>query len=145
MPDYGATDRVRSFVARKFIEPARHRGERTITINAGSLGKLLEEHNILPSNRFPIICGAMGSPKFAKSNRVRLQSRQGPRSGLSSTTTFTFSLEPDQTPNTPPESGSTPGSNLDLFLELRGILKSTYKHLGGAEAFHRNESESWNR
>src|SRR5271154_4218989 len=98
MPDYGATDRVRSFVARQFIEPARNRGERIITIHAGMLGKLLEEHNILSSNRFPIICGAIGSPKFAKKNRISLQSRRGPRSGLSSSATFTFTLEPDTPP-----------------------------------------------
>lgn len=145
MPDYGATDRVRRFVAQQFIEPARKQGERTVTIHAGKLGKLLEERNILPPNRFPIICGAMGSPKFAKSNRVRLQSRQGPK--LSSTVTFTFVLEPNEPANSgSSEGGSTPpASSADAFLSLRGIMKSTYQKLGGAEAFHRRESESWDR
>jgi hypothetical protein len=147
MPDYGATDRVRRFVAQQFIEPARKQGERTVTIHAGTLGKLLQERNILPPNRFPIICGAMGSPKFAKSNRVRLESRQGPDSGLSSTTTFTFVLEPSE----PASSGSSadsrpaPANSADAFLRLRGIMKSAYQKLGGAEAFHRRESEGWER
>jgi len=141
MPDYGATDRVRRFVAQQFIEPARNRGEHTVTINAGTLGRLLEERNILPPNRFPIICGAMGSPKFARRYRVRLQSREGPRSGLSSTATFTFALEPDD-PAAGPLGGNA-GPKPDPFFELRGILKTTYKRLGGAEPFHRRESESW--
>jgi hypothetical protein len=147
MPDYGATDRVRRFVAQQFIEPARKQGERTVTVHAGTLGKLLAERNILPPNRFPIICGAMGSPKFAKSNRVRLESRQGPDSGLSSTTTFTFVLEPSE----PASSGSSadsrpaPANSADAFLGLRGIMKSAYQKLGGAEAFHRRESEGWER
>jgi hypothetical protein len=146
MPDYGATDRVRRFVAQQFIEPARKLGERTVTIHTGKLGKLLEERNILSSNRYPIICGAMGSPKFARSNRVRLQSRQGPK--LSSTVTFTFVLEPNEAtgPGSSSEGGSTPPASSAVdFLSLRGIMKSAYQKLGGAEAFHRRESESWDR
>ena len=42
MPDYGATDRVRRFVLREIIEPARRRGEQKVTIHAGTLGKLLQ-------------------------------------------------------------------------------------------------------
>jgi hypothetical protein len=149
MPDYGATDRVRRFAAQRFIEPARRRGERLVTIHAGKLGKLLEEQNLLASNRFPIICGAIGSPLFARKYKVRLQSREGPRSGLSSSAIFTFSLEPEQTdqgPATPAsESTGKPGARHDPFMELRGLLKATYKHLGGAEAFHRRESESWDK
>lgn len=140
MPDYGATDRVRRFVLQEIIEPARRRGERKVTIHAGTLGKLLQERNVLQSNRFPIICGAVGLPDFAKENRISLQSRQGPR--LSSTTTFTFTLEPivERQGQTTEES-----SEDNSFLGLRGILKTTYEQLGGAEKFHRTERESWDR
>ncbi len=31
------------------------------------------------------------------------------------------------------------------FRRLRGILKATYEQLGGAEAFHCGERESWER
>src|ERR1035437_4239843 len=137
MPDYGATDRVRRFVLQEIIEPARRRGERKVTIHAGTLGKLLQERNVLQSNRFPIICGAVGLPDFAKENRLSLESRQGPR--LSSTTTFTFTLEPIA--ERPGQSTEKPDGN--SFLGLRGILKATYEHLGGAEKFHRSERESW--
>lgn len=151
MPNYGATEKVRSFVAENYIEPARRRGERTVTIHAGALSKVLQEQNILPPNRFPIICGAMGSPLFAKKNRISLNSRKGPSSGLSSTATFTFTLDPTELPpNTvtppPPPFGGTSGSPPQTsFLSLRGILKATYRKLGGAESFHRSEFESWNR
>jgi hypothetical protein len=140
MPDYGATDRVRRFVLREIIEPARRRGEQKVTIHAGTLGKLLQERNVLPSNRFPIICGAVGSPGFAKANRISLQSREGPR--LSSTTTFTFSLESVAERQGQNTEGPSEGRS---FLRLRGILKATYKQLGGAEQFHRRERESWDR
>lgn len=151
MPNYGATEKVRSFVAENYIEPARQRGEGTVTIHAGSLSKVLQEHNILPPNRFPIICGAMGSPIFAKKNHLSLDSRQGPSSGLSSTATFTFTLKPiAPSPNSvrPVSSqgdGTPPVASQSSFLSLRGLLKATYKKLGGAESFHRRESENWDR
>jgi len=150
MPNYGATEKVRSFVAENYIEPARRRGERTVTIHAGALGKVLQERDILPSNRFPIICGAMGSPIFAKRNRVTLASRQGPASGLSSSATFTFTLEPTPPPpndvKPPSQNGGTPSASFQVsFKALRGILKVTYQNLGGGEAFHRRESESWDK
>jgi len=151
MPNYGATEKVRTFVAENYIEPARQRGERTVTIHAGALGKVLQERDILPSNRFPIICGAMGSPIFAKKNRVTLASRQGPASGLSSSATFTFNLDPAapspnaaKQPSLQNDEKPRPSSQVS-FKSLRGILKATYKNLGGGEAFHRRESESWNQ
>jgi hypothetical protein len=148
MPDYGATDRVRRFVQQEVIEPARRRGERTVTIHAGTLGKLLQERNILPSNRFPIICGAVGLPEFAKRNRISLQSRRGPK--LSSTTTFVFTLEPPVGDPGDAATESLEGTGIsgapdDSFLSLRGILKATYRQLGGAETFHGRERESWDR
>ena len=31
------------------------------------------------------------------------------------------------------------------FSKLRGILKATYEQLGGSEAFHQRELESWEK
>jgi len=151
MPNYGATERVRTFVTKNYIEPARQRGERTVTIHAGTLSKVLEEQKILPPNRFPIICGAMGSPAFAKRNHISLDSRQGPSSGLSSNATFTFTINPiASSPNNAKPSFSQGGGSAgtpshNSFMALRGILKATYQNLGGAESFHHRESESWNQ
>jgi hypothetical protein len=149
MADYGATERVRRFVAQQIIEPARRRGERRIAVHAGNLGKLLEERKVLPANRYPIICGALGSAKFARSYGVSLVSREGPPSGQSSAVTFTFRLEPqDAQADVSREASSKEGflpASVNSFLELRGVLKGTYRKLGGSDAVHGAERESWER
>jgi hypothetical protein len=142
MADYGATERVRQFVAQQIFEPARKRGEEKVTIHVGRLGKLLEERKVLQANRNPIICGAVGSPIFARKNRAVLESRQGPAKGLSSSATFTFKLEPIE--SQPAQTEMRSGSQSE-FMKLYGILQSTYKELGGATAFHEAERESWER
>jgi hypothetical protein len=144
MADYGSTDRVRHSAAEQYIEPARRRGEEIVKIHSGTFGKFLVEHKVLPPNRFPIICNALRSKQFAKENRITLQEVQGPPSGRSSTVTFVYKIEPVSTPSqhsSPPPASKRANS----FLKLRGILKPTYERLGGAEAFHRRERESWDR
>jgi hypothetical protein len=56
---------------------------------------------------------------------------------------FIYKIEPLPPGSHPPT--TPPASAADAFLSLRGILKSTYQKLGGAEAFHTRESESWNK
>jgi hypothetical protein len=150
MADYGATERVRKFVVQQFFEPARRRGERTVSVNSGTLGKMLEERKVLPANRYPIICGALGSSKFARSHGVSLERREGPPSGQSSAVTFTFRLEPLDLAPAGRDRGSSGGGSstpplTSSFLGLRGILKETYRQLGGARAVHEAERESWER
>jgi hypothetical protein len=144
MADYGSTDRVRRTATEQYIAPARRRNETTVKIHSGAFGKFLVQNNILPPNRFPIICNALKSGKFLKENRLVLEEIQGPPSGRSSTVTFVYKVEP-QAPS-PPGSSSDPDTNSpNSFLNLRGILKETYKQFGGAEQFHRRERESWDR
>jgi hypothetical protein len=148
MADYGATERVRRFVVQQFFEPARRRGERRVTIHAGSLSKLLEEKNLLQPNRYPVICGAMTNARFASRHGAILEERQGPQSGLSSSATFTFVLEPVAPgKRSVGEDGSrahVPASD-SKFMALRGIMKEMYAELGGATAFHEAERDAWDR
>ena len=139
MADYGSTDRVRRSAAQQYIEPARSRGETIVKIHSGTFGKALVERKILPPNRFPIICNALSSTKFQKENHATLLDVQGPRSGKSSTVTYVYRLEP-----TSPSQKST-GKDNSLFMQMRGVLKKSYKKLGGAESFHKSERESWDR
>jgi hypothetical protein len=140
MPDYGSTDRVRRSAAHEYIQPARRRGEKVVKINSGTFGKSLVEHKILQPNRFPIICNALRSEKFQKDNQLTLVEVQGPPSGRSSTMTFVYRLE-----SMPDAPITTSGNEPSLFESLRGVLRKSYKQLGGADAFHHAERESWER
>jgi hypothetical protein len=139
MPDYGSTDRVRRSAAEAFIKPARQRGDKFVTIHSGTLERMLVERKLLQPNRFPVVCNALRSRKFSQENGLRLQEIQSPAaSGQSSTVSFVFSLEPEA-PTSPR------GLHEPSFNDLRGLLKQTYRKLGGAAAFHAEERESWNR
>ena len=139
MADYGSTDRVRRSAAQQYIEPARSRGETIVKIHSGTFGRSLVESKVLPPNRFPIICNALHSKKFQKDNRVILLDVQGPPSGRSSTVTYVYRLEP--TAHSPQASDRDD----NLFMRMRGVLKKSYKKLGGAESFHHSERESWDQ
>jgi hypothetical protein len=144
MPNYGSTDKVRRTAAEQYIVPARRRSEKVVTIHSGAFGKFLVQNKILPPNRFPIICNALKSAKFLKENHLILEEIQGPPSGNSSTVTFVYKVEP-----LPSGSHSAPKNRSEVssgsFMSLRGIMKSAYEKLGGAEVFHRRESESWDK
>jgi len=142
MPTYGSTDKVRKTASEQYIAPARKRSETTVTIHSGDFNKFLVQNRVLPPNRFPIICNALQSKKFLQENHLTLKEVQGPPSGKSSTVKFIYKIEPLPPGSTPP---STPANSADAFLSLRGIMKSTYQKLGGAEAFHRRESGSWDK
>ena len=142
MPDYGSTDRVRRTAAQEYIEPARRRGDTIVKIHSGILGKSLVANNLLSPNRFPIICNALKSAKFQKENGLTLLEVESPPtalSGRSSTLTFVYRLDPHRDLE---DKGDFPVKEV-TFDQLRGIARETYRKLGGAEAFHRAERESW--
>ena len=143
MATYGSTDKVRKTASEQYIAPARNRSETTVTIHSGDSNKFLVQNRVLPPNRFPIICNALQSKKFLQENHLTLKEVQGPPSGKSSTVKFIYKIEPLPPGSRPP--ATAPASSADAFLSLRGIMKSTYQKLGGAEVFHARESESWNK
>ena len=143
MANYGATDLVRRKAVERYIAPARRDSQTTVTIHSGDFNKFLVQNRVLAPNRFPIICNALQSKKFLQENHLTLKEVQGPPSGRSSTVKFIYKIEP--LPPGSPNSPSAEANSADAFLSLRGIMKSTYQKLGGAEAFHRRESESWDR
>jgi hypothetical protein len=140
MADYGATDRVRRSAAEQYIHPARARKQSTIKIHTGTFEKSLVQRGVLQPNRFPIVCNALRSRKFLAENSLELVDVQAPPSGRSSTVVYTYRLEPVAAS---PKSAhvATPNSLLDL----RGVLKTTYKKLGGGEHFHKTQRAGWDR
>jgi hypothetical protein len=122
------SDLVRQHAAHNYISAARRRGDRTFTINAGTVHKALALHN-----RVPLVCAALGSKKFLTENHLRLISKTGPPSGQSTTVTYTYEFLRDET---------LPGT-YDAWNKLRGALKDVFAELGGGEAYLRAERSAF--
>ncbi|MGA7157518.1 MAG: hypothetical protein WBY53_11755 [Acidobacteriaceae bacterium] len=139
MAIYGTTDKVRQRAAIEYIEPARRSGATRVHIHSGNFNKHLVQNRVLPPNRLPLVCNALKSRKFLEDNNLQLEKVDGPPSGVSSTVVYTFSLNPLRGSDKPSNTPQPP----DTFLQLRGILKSTYKKLGGGEKFQKSQRETW--
>jgi hypothetical protein len=74
-------DSIRAHVFTRYIEPARRRGDRTVSFTAGSIQTELQMHNRLPS-----VCSAIGSLRFQNQFGVKVRPVSIPLN--SSTTTF---------------------------------------------------------
>jgi hypothetical protein len=122
------SDLVRQHAAEVYLSAARRRGDRTLTINVGTVHKALAL-----SNRVPLVCAALGSKKFLTENHLRLLSKTGPPSGQSTTVTYTYEFL---------EAQPSPG-NQDAWTRLRGALKDVFAELGGGEAYLRAERSAF--
>ena len=85
--------------------PARERGQRSVSIRAGTLHDEMGLYRELPN-----VCQVLAGKKFQEMARVSPPSRDGPEN--SATTTFTFQLEP-HVPE--PEPTTVPTTNLILY------------------------------
>lgn len=123
------SDQVREYAKRHYIDPARRRRETRVRIVAGDVHRALRL-----VNRVPAVCSALSSKAFLEANRLRLESREGPPSGLSTTVTFTYGFAGG------PEKGD---ESLKSFDSFRGVAKDVFAALGGGEAFIRAERAAW--
>lgn len=76
-------DDVREYVGQKYVEPARERGESEFEVVAGDVHRALGY-----SNRYPLVCSALGSQKSEDAYRLRRIAVEGPLNGV--TTRFRF-------------------------------------------------------
>src|ERR1700732_3356796 len=120
MAKLSLTDQIRDHARSQYIEPARRRREAVVQIVAGDVHKALGL-----SNRVPVVCNALSSKRFLEENRIALEGREGPPSGLSTTVRFTYRLLR--------ENGGASRSP-SPFLGLRGVAKQVFQALGGGEA-----------
>ncbi len=141
MPTRGTTDKVRQRAASNILNQPARSGATRVRIHAGSFNKHLVDSHVVPPNRLPQICSALKSHKFLADNHLSLESEKGPPSGYSSTMVYTFSLNPLPGSSKSADAPSSSGG----FLQLKGILKSTYKRLGGGEKFHNSQRETWEK
>ena len=85
MAGMSQADRIRSFAAARFVEPARDAGKPTLTIRAGDVAP-----DMGLKNRTPAVCSALRSSQFLREAGLRLVERVGPRQ--STTTEFRYEI-----------------------------------------------------
>jgi len=78
-------DDVRRYCKATYVDPARRRSEKRVSIRSGDVHGALKY-----TNRYPLVCSAIGSNRFEKMCNVKRISVEGPLNGVS--TLFTFEL-----------------------------------------------------
>ena len=79
-------ERIRAYVNKAFIEPARRAGATEASVTAGDVHK-----DLRLESRMPAVCAALDAQKFQDQYGVTLSRRSGPKQG--STVTWVFSLK----------------------------------------------------
>ena len=77
------SDTVRQHCLVHFVEPARARGDETVTIRAGDVHMALAF-----KKRMPLVCSALGSNLFENQYHVERVGVEGPLNGANATFTF---------------------------------------------------------
>jgi hypothetical protein len=80
------SDRVRDHVKRKYIDPAKKDGKKSLSIRAGDVHRELGF-----TRRIPVVCSALRSRKLQKNCDIELTYVGGPNN--STTTTFSYKLK----------------------------------------------------
>lgn len=151
----GLSSMVRDLAASTIVDVERRRGAVRFSIPVSELRKELLQRGFPPENT-PQICTTLKTSKFLDAHGLELEGIDGPPSLQSTTVVFHYRFKGTDAPaRGDAGNSSTPGKPLrkkrsvsdamEHFEAMRGILKETYKKLGGAEAFHKKERESWNR
>lgn len=125
------SDLIRQYGVETYVLPARRRGEKRFSINAGVVHKALRLDNLVPS-----VCNALASKKFLRENHLRLTFRSGPKSGKSTTVTYTYEFIDE-------EKDRKTFDRQDAWNRLRGALKDVFAEYGGGEAYLRAERASF--
>ena len=125
-------DSIRSHILDHYIDPARRRGEETITIVAKAILRDLQ----LRGDRAPSVCRALDAKKFCKENDLELVRIDGPKAKSSTTTAFTYRL---------PQRSETGHSQTarNAIRDLRGIGKDMFAAVGGGERWLRQERDAF--
>jgi hypothetical protein len=118
-------DKIRLHGREMYVLPARERGETRFSIRAGDV-----VHALGMNGRTPAVCSALRTHQFLKDNHLRLVETTGPKSGQSTTVTFTYEFVDGQ-------QSSSEGA--DAWSRLRGALKDIFSEAGGGEAYLRSE------
>jgi hypothetical protein len=109
----------------RYVVPARQRKEKRFSIGVGEVVRELKM-----SRATPAVCSALKTREFLRSNHLRLVETSGPKSGQSTTVTYTYEFVGTE---------QALQSADDSWKRLRGTLKNVFAELGGGEAYLRAE------
>jgi hypothetical protein len=123
-------DRIRIYGREKYVVPARTRKLSRFTIRTGDVVRELG----IGGGRAPAVCSALKTRQFLDVNHLRLVEATGPKSGQSTTVTYTYQFV---------DTKSSTSQQDDPWLRLRGALKDIFKELGGGEAYLRSERRAF--
>ena len=118
-------NQIRMHARERYVLPARQRKQQRFSITVGNVVRELKM-----AGRVPAVCSALKTRRFLESNDLRLVGASGPKSGQSTTVTYTYELLEGNRPS--PEHD-------DSWKQLRGTLKDAFAELGGGEAYLRAE------
>jgi len=118
-------DQIRRHARERYVLPARQRKQQRFSITVGNVVRELKM-----AGRVPAVCSALKTRRFLESNDLRLVAASGPKSGQSTTVTYTFEFL---------EGNRSSLENDDSWKQLRGTLKDVFAELGGGEAYLRAE------
>lgn len=119
-----SAETIRTFVSKHYIEPARRKGEQRVRVIAGDVHRSL---NL--KNRVPNVCQVLDSRKFCEENRLVIEDKSGPPSGMGTRMVYIYRLV-DDGPSTAQEVS---------FEQLHGLLREALASLGGGESFVRRQ------
>lgn len=122
-------DQIRVHAREKYVLPARQRKQKRFSINAGDVVRELRL-----TGRAPAVCSALKTRQFLERNDLRLVGASGPKSGQSTTVTYTYEFV---------EGGRSSPEHDDSWKKLRGILKDVFAELGGGEAYLQAERSTF--
>ncbi len=122
-------DKIRNYGRKQYVLPARKKKVRRFSIRAGDVVNELG----IGGSRAPAVCSALRTHQFLRDNELRLVEKTGPKSGQSTTVTYTYEFA---------NSGASPTSE-DAWSKLRGALKDVFAELGGGEAYLRAERSNF--
>jgi hypothetical protein len=120
-------DRIRSYGREKYVLPARKTKLARFSIRTGDVVHELG----IGGSRAPAVCSALKTNQFLEDNHLQLVERTGPKSGQSTTVTYTYEFIDETKPPSAQER--------DAWAGLRGALKDIFAELGGGETYLRKE------
>jgi hypothetical protein len=126
--DDNVSSKVRAYASELYVNEAKRLGRRRFSIRAGDVHKQLGFQN-----RVPLVCNALKSREFLQANDLRLVETSGPRSGLSTTVTYTYEVV----------GGDRPAGLLQHLTQIRGIGREVFQALGGGENFINQERKNF--
>ncbi len=119
------SDTIRAHGREKYVLPAREKRISRFSIRAGDVVNELG----IGGGRAPAVCSALKTHQFLRDNELRLIEATGPKSGQSTTVTYTYEFA---------NLGASAPSE-DAWTMLRGALKDVFAEMGGGEAYLRAE------